>query len=72
MESVGTLTALRKELRDAPSEHAAPGGTLDAPTGPEEKGLSLSWAVVLLASIVGLLVTLSPSKRTTEIKGLDD
>jgi hypothetical protein len=43
-----------------------------APTGPEEKGLSLSWAVVLLGLIVGLLVTLSPSKRTTEIKGLDD
>ena len=43
-----------------------------APTGPEEKGLSLSWAVVLLGLIVGLLVTLSPSKRTTEIKKLDE
>jgi hypothetical protein len=32
------------------------------------KGLSLSWAVVLLGLIVGLLVTLSPSKRTTEFK----
>jgi hypothetical protein len=39
-----------------------------APTGPETKGLSLSWGVVLIGVIVGLLVTLSPSKRTTEFK----
>jgi hypothetical protein len=39
-----------------------------APTGPEEKSLSLSWAVVLIGVIVGLLTTLMPTKRTTEIK----
>jgi hypothetical protein len=43
-----------------------------APTGPEEKGLSLSWAVVLIGVIVGLLVTLSPSSRKTEIKKVDE
>jgi hypothetical protein len=43
-----------------------------APTGPEEKGLSMSWAVVLIGVIVGLLVTLSPTKRTTEIKKADE
>jgi hypothetical protein len=43
-----------------------------APTGPEEKGLSLSWAVVLLGVIVGLLTALMPSKRTTEIKKVDE
>ncbi len=42
------------------------------PTGPEEKGLSLSWAVVLIGLIVGLLVTLSPPKRTTEIKKVEE
>lgn len=43
-----------------------------APTGPEEKGLSMSWAVVLIGVIVGLLVTLSPTKRTSEIKKADE
>jgi hypothetical protein len=43
-----------------------------APTGPEEKSLSLSWAVVLLGVIVGLLATLMPTKRTTEIKKVDE
>ncbi|HEX4414567.1 MAG TPA: hypothetical protein VH107_13125 [Lacipirellulaceae bacterium] len=43
-----------------------------APNGPEEKGLSLSWAVVLLCVVVGLLVALMPSKRTTEIKKVDE
>jgi hypothetical protein len=43
-----------------------------APTGPEEKSLSLSWAVVLFCVLVGLLVALSPSKRTTEIKKVDE
>lgn len=32
------------------------------------KSYSLSWAIVGIGLIVGLLVTLSPTKRTTEIK----
>jgi hypothetical protein len=43
-----------------------------APSGPESKSLSLSWAVVLIGVIVGLLVTLSPTKRTTEVKKPDE
>jgi hypothetical protein len=42
------------------------------PTGPEQKGLSLSWAVVLIGVIVGLLTTLMPSSRKTEIKKVDE
>jgi hypothetical protein len=30
--------------------------------------LNVSWAIVLFFLILGLLVTLSPSRRTTEIK----
>lgn len=43
-----------------------------APTGPEEKGLSMSWAVVLICVIIGLLVALTPSKRTVEFKKADE
>lgn len=32
------------------------------------KSLSVSWAIVLFLVILGLLVTLSPARRTTEIK----
>jgi hypothetical protein len=32
------------------------------------KSLSLSWAIVGVGLIVGLLVTLSPTKRSSEIK----
>lgn len=32
------------------------------------KSYSLSWAIVGIGLIVGLLVTLSPTKRTSEIK----
>jgi hypothetical protein len=38
---------------------------LNAPSGPSS---SVSWAVVLFFVIVGLLVTLTPSRRTIEIK----
>ena len=34
----------------------------------DAKGYSLSWAVVLAGLILGLAVTLSPGKRTAEIK----
>src|SRR3954470_19296636 len=37
MGSVGTLTALHKELRDAPSEYAAPGSPLQRPDRPRRK-----------------------------------
>lgn len=30
--------------------------------------LNISWAIVLFFLILGMLVTLSPSRRTTEIK----
>jgi hypothetical protein len=30
--------------------------------------LNISWAIVLFFTILGLLVTLSPARRTTEIK----
>lgn len=36
--------------------------------GSDGKSLSISWAIVGVGLIVGLLVTLSPTKRTTEIK----
>ena len=32
------------------------------------KGLSLSWAIVIFAMLLGLAITLSPTRRTTEIK----
>jgi hypothetical protein len=38
------------------------------PTGPAEKGLSLEWGIVLVGLIIGLAITLSPPKRTYEIK----
>ncbi len=36
--------------------------------GSDVKSYSLSWAIVGIGLIVGLIVTLSPTKRTTEIK----
>ena len=36
-----------------------------APTG---KGLSMEWGIVLMGVILGLMLTLMPPKRTTEIK----
>jgi len=38
----------------------------------DSKSLSLSWAIVLLGVIVGLLVTLSPTRRTSEVKKSND
>ena len=37
-----------------------------------DKSLSIPWAIVLFFIILGLLVTLSPTKRTTEIKRFKD
>jgi len=37
-------------------------------TPPVEKSMSVPWAIVLFFIILGLIVTLSPAKRTTEIK----
>lgn len=33
-----------------------------------EKSMSVPWAIVLFFIILGLIVTLSPAKRTTEVK----
>lgn len=40
----------------------------EASSGSDAKSYSLSWAVVGLGLIVGLLVTLAPTKRSTEVK----
>ena len=32
------------------------------------KGLSLSWAIVIFSMLLGLAITLSPTKRTYEVK----
>ncbi len=40
----------------------------EASGSSDAKSYSLSWAIVGAGLIVGLLVTLSPTKRTTEIK----
>ncbi len=37
-------------------------------TSPEDKGLSMSWGIVLLALVIGLAITLMPPKRTYEVK----
>ena len=34
----------------------------------EGRSLSISWAIVLFFTILGLIVTLSPARRTYEIK----
>lgn len=41
------------------------------PSGPGSKSGGLCWAIVLFCVILGLLVSLNPSKRTTEIKRPD-
>ena len=43
-----------------------------APSGPEVKSLSLSWALVIFGVILGLALTLTPAKRTFEIKHSKD
>ena len=35
---------------------------------PANKGLSISWGIVLFFIILGMAVTLSPPKRTYEVK----
>ena len=39
---------------------------------PEGKGASIEWAIVLFLMAIGLGITLSPPKRTTEIKKSKD
>ena len=39
---------------------------------PSDKGLSMEWGLVLAAVIIGLAITLMPSKRTSEIKKKDE
>jgi hypothetical protein len=40
-------------------------------TGPEVKGMSLSWALVIFGLLLGLALTLTPAKRTYEVKKED-
>lgn len=47
---------------------AAKKSSAAAPAADTGKSLSLSWAIVGVGLIVGLLVTLSPTKRSSEIK----
>ena len=47
---------------------AAKTSSLDAPTGPTGPSMSACWAIVGFLTILGLIVTLSPTKRTSEIK----
>jgi len=42
--------------------------SITAPTGTN----SLSWALIIFSVVLGLLVALSPSRRTTEIKRSKD
>lgn len=37
-------------------------------TTPADKGLSLEWGIVLLGVIIGVAISVMPSKRTSEIK----
>ena len=37
-------------------------------TAPGDKGLSLSWAIVGFLIAIGLAITLSPARRTYEVK----
>ena len=37
-------------------------------TGPVVKSLSLPWGIVGFLTILGLIVTLSPARRTSEVK----
>ncbi len=32
------------------------------------KGMSLPWAIVIFLTAIGLAITLSPARRTTEVK----
>ncbi len=47
---------------------AAKKSSLDASAASDGKSLSLSWAIVIFLTLVGLLITLSPTRRTSEIK----
>ena len=41
-------------------------GGLNGPSGPPSYGMS--WALMLFCVILGLMVTLSPAHRSTEVK----
>jgi hypothetical protein len=40
----------------------------DPPAVATDRSYSVSWALILLSVILGLLVTLRPARRTSEIK----
>jgi hypothetical protein len=46
----------------------AKSSALNVPTSAADKGLSMEWGIVLIGLIIGLAITLSPPKRTYEIK----
>jgi hypothetical protein len=44
----------------------------EAAAGPSGPSMPMCWAIVGFMTILGLLVTLSPSKRTTDFKKPQD
>ena len=46
--------------------------SLETASGPSGPSASFSWAIVGFLTILGLLVTLSPPRRTYEIKKAKD
>jgi hypothetical protein len=44
------------------------GSEAATPTLPGDKGLSFSWAIVGFLIAIGLAITLSPARRTYEVK----
>jgi hypothetical protein len=47
---------------------AAKKSSLETSAASDGKGLSLSWAIVIFLTLLGLAITLSPTRRTSEIK----
>jgi hypothetical protein len=47
---------------------AAHKSSLETSTSSGGKGLSLSWAIVIFLTLLGLAISLIPAKRTYEVK----
>jgi hypothetical protein len=77
MGSVATITTLLSE-GPAMNPHIydflillAKKSSTAVDAGPQGKGLSLSWALVIFGLLLGLALTLTPAKRTYEVKKED-
>jgi hypothetical protein len=42
--------------------------SIETPASSGGKGLSVSWAIVILGTALGLAITLIPTRRTYEVK----